>query len=410
MLLLNCVPELILSPILFKKLFRFVILKNNSKHILFLPRWYPNRYDNMWGLFVKKHAEAVSQFHQLSILYLHPVEGLKKDEWEIEKNDSIYTLYIYYSKPKNRIAYFMKFFRLYFKGLKHINTLNPIDLIHVHILTRMGLLALVSKLRYNIPYVITEHWSRYLPTVKVYAGWLRKRLTEWVIKKSKAVMPVTQNLKEAMENHGLSHYNYQIVPNVVDDVFFKLKDIPRQHIQKRIIHVSTFEDKSKNISGIIEAIHIIKNSRSDFKMVFVGEGMDFKRMQNKVNQLKLEDQIEFTGLLEKEALVNEYEKATFMLVNSNYENMPVVINEAFATGLPVLSTNVGGISEHLNNERGKLIEARETKQLVEQLNWMLDHYQKFDSSQIKEYAQERFSMKSVGSQIVEIYEEILNKK
>jgi len=361
----------------------------------------------MWGLFVKKHAEAVTQFHRISVLYLHPVDQLEKDQWIEENHDSIYTLYIYYSKPRNKLAYFIKFFKVFLMGLRHIQSISTIDLIHVHILTRMGLLALFTNLRYATPYVITEHWSRYLPNVKVYSGWMRKRLTEWVIRKSKAVMPVTQNLKEAMQNHGLKHPNYHIVPNVVDNIFFDTNMRFDNTKEKRIIHVSTFEDKSKNISGIIDAINKIKNIRNDFKMVLIGDGMDFKRMQKKVRELQIGDKIEFTGLLEKEALVEEYKKAAFMLINSNYENMPVVINEAFACGLPVLSTNVGGINEHLSQERGRLVEPGQPKQLVEQIHWMLDHFQEFDSSKIRIYAQERFSMDAVGRQIDEVYKKAL---
>lgn len=365
----------------------------------------------MWGLFVRKHAEAVSQFHNVSVLYLHSEDELQEDEWVEDKSGNIYTLYIYYSKPKNKIAYFAKFLKLYLKGVKYLShNVGSINLIHVHILTRMGFLALVSYYSRSLPFVITEHWSRYLPTVKVYTGWLRKRLTELVISKSKAIMPVTTNLKKAMESEGLRHKNYRIVPNVVDDIFFQPDDNTKNTVEKRIIHVSTFEDRSKNISGIIDAINNVKNMRSDFKMVFVGDGMDFNKIQEKVTKFNLEDRIKFTGLLEKEALVSEFERASFLLINSNYENMPVVINEAFATGLPVLSTNVGGISEHLTSDRGVLIEPGKPTQLVEQINWMLDHYKDFDSSEIRNYAKEHFSMSAVGKQISDVYQKVLSDK
>lgn len=362
----------------------------------------------MWGLFVKKHAEAIVPFNDLSVLYLHPIDdGIEKEEWIEENENSIHSLIIYYPKPKSKFKYFYKFLQLYLKGFKHINNQRKIDLIHVHILTRMGLLAYISFIFYSIPFVITEHWSRYLPTVKVYSGCLRKKLTEMIVRSSKLVMPVTINLKNAMISQGLGGSDYEVVPNVVDDLFFNSSIEKPTHSEKRVLHVSTFEDKSKNISGIIDAIHILNKDRSDFKMIFVGYGDDFERMKAKAIQLQLEDRIAFTGLLEKEALVQEYEKATFMLINSNYENMPVVINEAFACGLPVLSTNVGGISEHLTKERGRLIEPGQPHQLLEQINWMLDHYQEFDSSQIRKYAQERFSMEAVGRQISAVYKKVL---
>lgn len=373
-----------------------------QKHILFLPRWYPNRQDPMWGLFVKKHAEAVSLLNMVSVLYLHPIDD-GQDQVEIieEKKDRIYTIYIYYPKPKNSVVYFIQFMKLYFKGLKLIQKRRKIDIIHVHILSRMGFLAWVSSFISGFPYVITEHWSRYLPSVNIYAGRLRKLITKRVVKNAKVIMPVTTNLEEAMKSHGLYNSNYEIVPNVVDDIFFNAElIIPAV---KRVIHVSTFEDKSKNISGIIEAINALSTKRKDFKMVFIGDGMDFERMKALSDKYHLNELIEFTGLLEKEALVKEYARASFMIINSNYENMPVVINEAMACGLPVLSTNVGGISEHLDSSKGVLIEANHKQQLIEQFNWMLNHYSDYDKETIRNYAECHFSSKSISRKLNNIY-------
>lgn len=384
---------------------------NNSKpHILFLARWYPNRYDPMLGLFVKKHAHAICNKYKVSVLYLHAVEkGLSKTEWSIENEESLFQLLIYYPKPKNKVFYFLAFVKNYIKGLNHIRKMDKIDMIHVHILTRMGLLAYLTSFLNSIPYILTEHWSRYLPNVDTFKGWLRKKLTAVVVKKSKAVLPVTENLKRAMLLNSLLNDNYKVVPNVVEGIFFEAQTNSLFKMEKRILHVSTFENKSKNIIGIINAIGELKNNREDFKMVFVGDGMDFISMKRYASERKLDKYIEFTGLLEKEALVYEFEKASFMLINSNYENMPVVINEAFATGLPVLSTNVGGISEHLNNDRGRLIEPGQPKQLIEQINWMLDHYQEFDAAQLKAYAKAHFSMEAIGKQLSTVYQEVLVK-
>lgn len=377
----------------------------DQKHILFLPRWYPNKYDPMWGLFVKKHAEAVSLMNHVSVLYLHPIDkGGDEIEYIEEQKDRLYTLYIYYPKPKNQILYLFTFLKLYLKGLQRVQARRKVDIAHVHILTRMGLLAWFSSYTKGLPYVITEHWSRYLPSVRVYTGGLRKFLTKKVVKRAKAVMPVTTNLREAMESHQLYNSNYQIVPNVVDDIFFK-GEISEAD-SKRVIHVSTFEDKSKNISGIIEAIQEIKSIRRDFKMVFIGEGMDFERMKALSDQYQLNELVEFTGLLEKEALVKEYSKACFMIINSHYENMPVVINEAMACGLPVLSTNVGGISEHLDSSKGILINSGDPQELVEQFNWMLNHYTDYNQESIRDYAEHHFSSKAISRKLNHIYHSI----
>lgn len=382
-------------------------MKNITKHILFLPRWYPNRYDPMWGLFVKKHAEAASLYNKVSILYLHQLDrGLKRTEFIEANKGNIHTLYIYYAKPKNKFIYFIKFIYLYFRGLSKIQSKGKIDLIHIHILSRMGLLSLLSYYIKGIPYIITEHWSRYLPRVNTYEGTLRKRLTEIIVQNSKAILPVTENLKSAMLSHHLKNPNYRIIPNVVDEIFFNTQLINSRDKIQRVIHVSTFEDKSKNITGIINMVKELSEIRSDFKMILIGEGVDFNILKELSDANHLHSFIEFTGLLEKEALVKEYAKASFLLINSNYENMPVVINEAMACGLPVLSTNVGGISEHLNDNKGRLIKPNQAQELLEQFQWMLDNVNSFNSSEIRKYAKEHFSFAAVGKQLDEVYHNI----
>ncbi len=386
-------------------------MKAQQKHILFLPRWYPNRYDPMWGLFVKKHAEAAALKQRISVLYLEALDKeLENTEIEEYRKDGVYSLYIYYSKPKNLVAYFFVFIRLFFWGFKRINKENKIDLTHVHILSRMGLLALLARLCYGIPFVITEHWSRYLPTVNTFKGKVRIPLTRLIVKYANAIMPVTQNLSEAMKSYGLKNTNYKVVANVVDQLFFQMPIIKKEASVKRIIHVSTFEDKSKNISGIIKAISIMAQHRQDFIMVFIGDGMDFKKLKDLAEDMKIPKKcIEFTGMLENKALVNQYQKADFMLVNSHYENMPVVINEALACGLAVLSTDVGGISEHLNKERGRLILPDKPQEFLTEFEWMLEHCRQFNAQEIRDYAYEHFSFEKVGDELSKLYNETLKK-
>jgi len=383
-------------------------MEHKKKHILFLPRWYPNKYDSMWGLFVKKHAQAASLYHQISVLYLEASDG-DKIQIEEKQEGNIYTLYIYYPKPRNVFLYFLEFLKWYFYGYKRINTENRVDMLHVHILSRMGLLALLTKLFYRKPYVVTEHWSRYLPSVATFSGKTRIALTRFVVKYASCVMPVTANLASAMKLYGLNNKNYKVLANVVDSSFFRSSRKGSGSEKTRIIHVSTFEDKSKNISGILKMLAQLQANRRDFVMVFIGHGIDFDRLKALATSLNIaKENLEFTGVLENAALIVEYQKADFMLMNSNYENMPVVINEAFACGMPVLSTDVGGISEHLNKERGRLIAINKPKDLLTEFDWMLDNHHLFDTKKIRKYAQEHFSYEKIGAELSQVYLKSMN--
>ena len=92
---------------------------------------------------------------------------------------------------------------------------------------------------------------------------------------------------------------------------------------------------------------------------------------------------------------------------SNYENMPVVINESFSCGIPVLSSNVGGISEFVNRETGELVERKDEKALLTVLENFLDNEKKYDSKQIREFALKNFSKEEVGKKIFKIYTNVI---
>jgi len=78
-----------------------------------------------------------------------------------------------------------------------------------------------------------------------------------------------------------------------------------------------------------------------------------------------------------------------------------------ACGLPVLSTNVGGIAEHVNETNGILIKAKDNDAFENGLNQMLDICHNFDKKQIRNYAEAHFSYEVIGRQLVEIYNNIL---
>ncbi|PLW97176.1 MAG: hypothetical protein C0591_07290 [Marinilabiliales bacterium] len=388
--------------------------------VLHLSRWYPNRYDPMPGLFIQRHAEAVSKYCDVGVVYVHAVEyagQTQRYELQLEQINGVPTALVYYKNPcKNffLIGKLIKVYRFYKAnkiGIRAINTeLEQIDLIHVHILTRLGVIALFNKVFRNVPYVISEHWSRYLPLTNEFKGGFRKWATRVVVKHASAVTTVTQNLADAMQNHGLKNPNYKVLANVVTDDFLKFQKNEKPGGAKTtFIHVSCFEDKSKNISGLLHVILSLSKKRNDFILKLVGDGMDFEFLKQYAIDLGLDNKtVEFIGLLEGKELVNQMATADVMVVFSNYENFPVVINESFALGIPVIATRVGGISEFVNKKNGILLEAGNQIELENLLSSYLDGELQFDGKMIMKKARQQFSPDEIGKEMYNLYLKALN--
>lgn len=393
-------------------------MNKERKHIVFLARWYPHRYDPMFGLFVQRHAEAAALFNDITVIYCneqramsnepnaHSSKPTAQSKFEIVRTNenNVDTIRVYYKKPKNKILSLIRFYRANMKALKLCR--KP-DLIHVHILTRLGVIAWIQKKLHKTPYIITEHWSRYLPG-NDFGGFLRKLFTKIVVRNAETVTTVTENLAIAMKNHGLKNDNYVVLPNVVNLDMFHISK--RNNNPCKIIHISCFEDKSKNISGLLESLKIIDDKGIDFQCTLIGEGMDLDLMKEKAKELQLINKelqlinkVSFTGLLQGQALADELSSGDFLVLSSNYENMPVVILEALASGLPVVSTNVGGIKEMIDDTKGILVEPRNKEALAEAMIKMIETHKNYDANYLRNSVIEKYGYESVGRFLSRLY-------
>ena len=382
-------------------------MNKERKHIVFLARWYPHRYDPMFGLFVQRHAEAAALFNDITAIYCHACERQQDNKttrqqaskFEIVRTleNNVDTIRVYYKKPKNKILSLIRFYRANMKALKLCKKPN---MIHVHILTRLGIIAWIQKLLHKTPYIITEHWSRYLPG-NDFGGFLRKMFTKIVVRNAVTVTTVTENLAIAMKNHGLKNDNYVVLPNVVNLDMFHISE--RDNTPCKIIHISCFEDKSKNISGLLESLKIIDEKGIDFQCTLIGEGMDLELMKEKAQNLQLINKVSFTGLMEGQKLADELSSGDFLVLSSNYENMPVVILEALASGLPVVSTNVGGIKEMIDESKGILVEPRNKEALADAMIKMIETYKSYDANHLRNSVIEKYGYESVGRFLSGLY-------
>ena len=148
--------------------------------------------------------------------------------------------------------------------------------------------------------------------------------------------------------------------------------------------------------------------RDDFELHVIHdyEATEYKAY---VEAYNLTDCVIFHGKKTSAEVAEAYQKADFFVLFSNFENLPCVIVEAFASGVPVLSTSVGGIAEILTPERGILIESGDEVALKQGMITMLDHCHEFDRAAIRKYALETFSNEVIGKQIFEVYQSVLGK-
>lgn len=370
----------------------------------------------MPGLFIRQLAEVVSSFCNVTVLYLHPDENANQDYEIISSGENgVHVIRVYYranSSGFSLISRIKKAFRFFYSiriGLQTVD-LNAIDLVHVHILTRQGFIANLIWIFKRIPYVITEHWSRYLMENNTYKGFLRKLITRSVVRHAEGVIAVSEGLRSAMLKHGLSNHDFRVIPNSVNiENFCILNDHSRgPGFVKRIIHVSCFEDRSKNITGFLRIIQKISVKRRDFTITMVGEGPDWNYSKKYATDLGLKNEtISFPGLKNQEELGKEFNNSDFLVLSSHYETFGIVIIEAMACGLPVVSTEVGIASSVITSDNGLLVPAGDEQALQEAVEKMLDHCGSYDRPKIRKGIIDNFNIDLVARKTIDFYNEVL---
>lgn len=363
----------------------------------------------MLGLFVQKHARAVHIYNDVTVIYVTADSNIKPGDKIIDEQNhfGIKEIRIYFGKRKNEFLNAIEYARYYLKSVriafKHSGEFN---MVHVHVLSRTALPALCLKFTRGIPYIITEHWSRYLPvnlSNGSYSGTLRKWFTRFAVKQSSGITTVTKNLASAMQNLGLKN-KYYITPNIADIHDFHPQKNKVNTPIKKLVHVSCFDEPAKNIKGIINVIEKLSKVRADFILEIIGDGRDFEMVKSHaVSTGLLNSKIFFTGLLTGEDLSCKMREADAFVMFSNYENLPCTIVESLASGVPVISTDVGGISEHISPEFGILMKPSDEEALLDAIKTVLDHPEKFNRIEMRNYAIKNFSMEESGILFNEIY-------
>ena len=172
-------------------------------------------------------------------------------------------------------------------------------------------------------------------------GWLAKPFLSW----ADCLIVPSPFLVRIFAKLG---YHAQIVPNIVSFQHFFYRE--RSQVRPVFIVARNLE-KIYNIPCVIQAFQEIHALYPEAQLWIAGTGSERAALEQEVQRLGLSEAVTFLGQLRNEELPELYQKADISLNGSNVDNTPVAILEAFAAGLPIVSTRAGGIPDMV--EHGK---------------------------------------------------------
>jgi glycosyltransferase involved in cell wall biosynthesis len=399
-----------------------------TPRVLHLPKWYPHRYDDQDGDFVARHVAAIAKFGgaEGAVLFATVARGPLPALIEAEEDFSspVPTLRYYYraaptglallDKPLKLLLYFWCLLRGYRRLRQHWGGLRP-DLVHVHVLLRTGLFASALKAVRRIPFIVTEHWTLYLPERAGGISWLRRVLTRAVVRRAAALHTVSDGLRQAMAALGFVNPRSVVIANVVDtDLFHPIHPSALSPVQPlALLHVSAFHDDVKNLSGVLRVVARLRANWPGLRLRIAGYGPDEQKLRAYAAELGLlaDGAVKFLGKLPHEAVAAEMAQATALVSFSRAETFGCVLLEARACGCPVVATRTGGVPELFipENTFGLLVNPDDEKALEGALRSVLSDAYTFDAASLRADATARCAPAAVGEAFGEMYRKVLNE-
>lgn len=172
-------------------------------------------------------------------------------------------------------------------------------------------------------------------------------------------------LKSKFEKRGFST---TYIPNVIEIKNYKF--LERGISTPKLLYVRAFAS-IYNPEMAIRVLNKILEKHPKASLCMIGPVKDasFENCKTLAKELNIEDKVEFTGKLSKSAWHIKAEEFNVFINTTNIDNTPVSVIEAMALGLPVVSTNVGGVPYLINDKHnGLLVDKGNVKQMVEAIN------------------------------------------
>jgi len=294
-------------------------------------------------------------------------------------------------------------------------TNNNLDLLHVHYAIPHASAAYMAKKILEkqgkiIPVITTLHGTdiTLVGKDKTFAP-----VVTFSINESDAITAVSENLREETYKNFKIEKEIEVIQNFVDVKRFRRKPIDafRKVIapngEKILMHASNFR-KIKRVNDVVKIFYEV-NKKVPSKLLLVGDGPERSSAEGLCRQLGLYDDMRFVG--KQEQIEDILAIADLFLLTSEYESFGLAALEAMASGVPVVSTNAGGLPEiNIQGKTGWLGNVGDVDTLSKMAISLLEDEKKLDEFKANALKQaEKFDIENVVPKYEELYNRFLSK-
>lgn len=288
---------------------------------------------------------------------------------------------------------------------------NHLELLHVHYAIPHASAAYMAKKileqeGIDIPVITTLHGTdiTLVGRDKTYAP-----VVAFSINQSDAITAVSQNLCDETHKTFRIEKQIEVIHNFVDVQRFNRKPIDAfkkviaPNGERVLLHASNFR-KIKRVQDVVKIFHEV-NKQIPSKLLFVGDGPERVVAEDLSRRLGICDEVRFVG--KQEQMEDILAIADLFLLTSEYESFGLAALEAMAAGVPVVSTNAGGLTEiNVPGVTGYMGDVGDVQDMSEKAIFILQ-----DDDKLQEFKANaaRHAQKFDISTIVPLYEDLYQR-
>ena len=292
---------------------------------------------------------------------------------------------------------------------------NNLQLLHVHYAIPHASAAYMAKKileleGLQIPVITTLHGTdiTLVGRDKMYAP-----VVAFSINQSDAITAVSQNLRDETFNTFKIEKPIEVIHNFVDVDRFSRKPIDAfkkviaPNGEKLLMHASNFR-KIKRVQDVVHIFEAVKQHLPS-KLLFVGDGPERATAEDLSRKLGICDDILFVG--KQEQMEDILAIADLFLLTSEYESFGLAALEAMASGVPVISTNAGGLPEiMIEGVTGFMGNVGDTETMSKHALYILSNDARLEEFKKNAAEQARaFDIQNIIPLYEKLYEEVLSQ-
>ncbi len=270
------------------------------------------------------------------------------------------------------------------------------DILHVHPASWWGFMPAVVGL-------LAKSWGKRL-VLSYHGGSIAKFFADWtwlvrpVLRRYDEILALTPTHARIFEDYGVQA---QIVPNIVpvETISFR----PRGPLSSKILWLRQLEPRYRP-EDALQIFSTVRKKYPNATLTMSGGGSMAAKMAKEIKDRGLGG-ITLSGHLSLDGIPAAYDAADIFLNTSAFDNLPLTLIEASASGLPIVSSNAGGIPDLISDGiNGLLAPIGDTKTMTETILRLLDDPDLVrDLSHAARQNAERFAWPQVAPQLAHMY-------